>query len=235
MIRLCVVGNSHVASLKKAWNELSRQHPEVQITFFACRGRHLFRLVARDGCLSCDVAALRQILSFTSGGASEIRVADYDQFLIYGSDARPYFTFPGEVFSRAVVMQSVYDSVGGTLAYYLLRQLRRLTDKPVYVGHCPLLGAKEVRFRQKPQTYIDGIDFINRVFYNTLRAELVPQPIATIVNGTATDPAYVRGATRLAVGDALDDVPQPETDLSHMNGEFGKLWLTQFLDRHLRR
>jgi hypothetical protein len=235
MIRLCVVGNSHVASLKKAWDELSGHHPDVQITFFACRGWHLFKMTARDGCLSCDSAALRQILSFTSGGSSEIRMTDYDQFLIYGSDARPYFTSPGEVFSRAVLMQSVYDSVGGTLAYHLLRQLRLLTDKPVYVGHCPLPGATAVRSRPKPQTFLDGIAFVNRVFYGPLNAELVPQPVETIVNGMATDPVYARGATKLAVGDALDDVAQPETDLSHMNGEFGKLWLTQFLDRHLRR
>jgi hypothetical protein len=207
----------------------------VQVTFFACRGRHLFNLTAKDGCLSCDGAALKQILEFTSGGSSEIRVAAYDQFLIYGADARPYFTSPGEVFSKAALMQSVYDSIGGTLAYHLLRQLRQLTDKPVYVGHCPLLGAKEVRRRPSPKTFVDGVAFVNRVFYRALKAELVPQPIETIVNGMATDPIYVRGATRLAVGDALDDVAQPETDLSHMNGEFGKLWLTQFLGQHLKR
>lgn len=234
MIRLCVIGNSHVASLKKAWNDLSGQYPGVRITFFACRGRHLFNLAAKDGCLSCDGEVLKQILAFTSGGASEVRVSEYDQFLIYGSDARPYFTSPGEVFSRAAVMQSVYDSVGGTLAYHLLRQLRLLTDKPVYVGHTPLLGAKEVRSRQRPATFVDGIAFVNRVFYSAFKAELVPQPIETVVNGMATDPVYVPGATRLAVGDALDDLAQPVTDLSHMNGEFGKLWLTQFLARHLK-
>lgn len=235
MIRLCVIGNSHVASLKKAWDNFAEPPPDLRLTFFACRGRHLFWLTARDGCLSCDVPELKQILSFTSGGASEIRVSEYDQFLIYGSEARPYFTSPTEVFSRAAVVQSVNDSVGGTLAYHLLRQLRRLTDKPVYIGHCPLPGAPEVRSRQKPTTYVDGIAFVNRVFYGALHSELVPQPIETIVNGMATDPIYVRGATRLAVGDALDDLPQPVTDLSHMNGEFGELWLTRFFGQHLKR
>lgn len=235
MIRLCVIGNSHVASLKKGWNELSGQYPDVRLTFFACRGRHLLRLAARDGCLTSDIEALRQILSFTSGGSPEVRVSEYDRFLIYGSEARPYFTSPSEVFSRAVVMQSVHDSVEGTLAVHLLRQLRLLTDKPVYIGHCPLVGAKEVRSRQNPKTFVDGIALANRVFYESLCAELVAQPIETIVNGMATDPVYVRGATRLAVGDALDDLPQPETDFSHMNGEFGRLWLMRFLEQTLNR
>lgn len=235
MIRLCVIGNSHVASLKKAWDELASDHPEVQLTFFACRGWHLFKLFAEEGSLRCKGEALKQILAFTSGGASEVRVDDYDRFLIYGSDARPYFTAPSEVYSRAAVMQSVYDSVGGTLAYYLLRQLRLLTDKPIYVGHCPLLGAESVRSRVTPQTFIDGVEFVNRVFYSALNAELVPQPIETIVNGMSTDPVYTRGATKLAVGDALDDVTQPDTDRSHMNGEFGALWLQQFLAGPLAR
>src|SRR5690348_13119251 len=40
-LKICVVGDSHVACLKKAWDEISAGHKGVAFTFFAARGNKL--------------------------------------------------------------------------------------------------------------------------------------------------------------------------------------------------
>ena len=228
MSRLCVIGNSHVGSLKKAWVEHLRERKDVQPTFFASRGWLMAQMYPMKGKLVCKSAELRKMLEFTSGGKDEVVASDYDEFLIYGVNAKPHFSPPSGTCSRAVINRAIEDSIVNTLSYYLLRQLRTLTDKPIYIGHCPLWAAVSVKSNPHPAAYIEGVSMANRIFYCRQGAELVPQPLETIVNGDATDPKFLRGATRLAVGDALDDLAQPETDRSHMNAEFGRLWWSKF-------
>ena len=58
-----------------------------------------------------------------------------------------------------------------------------------------------------------------------LKAELIEQPLETIVNGGETHPQFSKGSKRLAIGDGFDDHPHPDEDNIHMNEAFGALWL----------
>lgn len=59
---------------------------------------------------------------------------------------------------------------------------------------------------------------------------MLPQPIATIVNGDRTDPVYSRGSRKLAIGDKMDNRPHDSVDNRHVNESSGVLWLRDFFD-----
>lgn len=57
---------------------------------------------------------------------------------------------------------------------------------------------------------------------------MLPQPIATIVNGDRTDPVYSRGSRKLAIGAKMDNRPHDSVDNRHVNESSGALWLRIF-------
>jgi hypothetical protein len=101
----------------------------------------------------------------------------------------------------------------------------------LYIGHNPLISANHCENRDAPESYLGGIELCNRLVFGAMNAELVPQPIETIVNTNQTDSIYSKGSKRLAVGKSSDNYRHIEEDKRHMNDEFGELWLHQFLKK----
>lgn len=77
--------------------------------------------------------------------------------------------------------------------------------------------------------YISGISLLNAERYLSFDAELIAQPVETIVDGCRTEPQFSVGSRRLSVGSFIDDELHPDSDKSHMNEAFGELWLRQLL------
>ena len=77
------------------------------------------------------------------------------------------------------------------------------------------------------------MQLINSKFHRPLGAELVMQPLSTIVDGMHTRIDFSRGSRRLLVQDRKHEVLHPVEDRGHMNDEFGKLWLELFFKEYL--
>jgi hypothetical protein len=110
MTRICVLGNSHVASLKLGWDSLKTQYPNVDITFFANRQRRMEALQVEKGKLVPDNEALKTAIAYTSNGLTSIDSRKFDLYLLYGLDLKPYFP-PTTFFSAAVLKESILGSV----------------------------------------------------------------------------------------------------------------------------
>lgn len=234
-MKICVMGNSHVGSLKRGWDEIKGDYPEHEITFFAQRSDGLEGLIAHDGKLIANNEKLAKALEFTSGGRKEIDPNDHDIFLIYGAGVNINWVADNHFYSNAVIESSLNDLVTNTLSFSLLKRLRALTDKPVFIGHLPLVPAMEVVSDAIPMDYIARVERINKITYHPLNAELVRQPSSTIVNGNNTHPDFSKGSKALAVGDSGDNVFHPESDNDHMNDKFGEIWLREFLEKYVER
>lgn len=232
-MKICALGNSHVGSLKRAWDAIKGEYREQEITFFAHRSDGLEGLIAHDGKLIPNNEKLATALEFTSGGKKDIDPNEYDVFAIYGAGVNINVVKDNQFYSSAVVESSLNDLVTNTLSFNLLKRLRTLTMKPVFIGHLPLVLAMKVSADTGPSDYIARVELINKVIYRPLKAELVRQPLSTIVDGNSTHPDFSKGSRALAIGDSGDNVYHPESDNDHMNDKFGEIWLREFLNEYV--
>ncbi len=227
------MGNSHVGSLKRGWDNFNSECPEKEITFFAHRADGLSGLIPKDKKLVPDNEDLVNALKFTSGGKQEIDPEAYDIFLIYALGSTVNFTQSGRFYSRAVIKKSLNDFVENTLSFQLLKRLREVTNKKTFIGHTPFAAAIQISPNTKPTDYVGRVRLMNDIIYHPLNCELVLQPLNTIVNGNNTHHDFSKNSMRLAVGDHFDDEYHPEDDIFHMNDKFGEVWLKEFMKNYV--
>ena len=228
-MRICVLGNSHVACLKLAWDQLKDAYPKTSLTFFADRQNGLVGLTPKGSALVPSNEALAETIGYTSGGQKVVETADYDVFLVCGLNL--YLPKLDARLSRAVVQATCRDSLPASLNFRLALRLRALTAKPVHLAHCPQRA-------YTPQTCADrnSMPYI-RVFRwasqvaNDHQLSLNIQPLRTLEDGWSTRLAYSRGSTRLAIDDEIaPDAAHSKADTAHMNADFGRLYLERWFD-----
>lgn len=230
-MKICVIGNSHVGSLKRAWDAMPEHHKTTEIVFFADRAQGMKGMGVDGGKLVPGNERLKKSLEFTSGGEGFIDPEKYDMFLVYGVGARGFFINPSKHYSSAVIDQAANDHVLGGLSFELVKNIRKVTDKRIYVGHDPLPAWKGGEFSaHHPEAYLHGLNLINEKVFSRINSQMVNQPLETVVNGRNTNPEFSKGSKRLSVGRGDDDKEHPETDFGHMNDEFGAAWMTSFLE-----
>lgn len=228
-MKICVLGNSHVASLKQGWDHISEQYQNHKIAFFASRQTGLAGLKLENGSLVPSTPQLLSDILFTSGGIKEVRLNEYDVFVLYGLG----LTLPNlDVrLSAQVASQTCVDIINRTLNLRIARLIRSASTSPMYIGHSPqpavtkntigstkLLGYKEVFAYMS-----SALDIANTA--------ILCQPAATLANAWHTKGEFSGGSTRLNVGGTVSDELHPTNDNAHMNREFGVLYLESFFQR----
>lgn len=229
MIRVCVIGNSHVATIKEGWDKIASARPDISLTFFASRRRRILELVADNGKLQPGNSDLMSEISITSGGKTSVDPDEYDVFLIYGLNN---FWGNGDLkvrYSQAVWRAWLGDKERNSPAFFVAGLLREITDKPLYMGHNPMKAFAPDDRPVSVLTYDEHIAFLNDEVYQTLPATMIGQPTETICYGVATERKYAIGSKRLKVGFVDDMKNHDEGDIGHMNADFGQLWLEAFL------
>ncbi|MBY5927083.1 MULTISPECIES: hypothetical protein [unclassified Halomonas] len=230
--KVCIIGNSHAGALKRAWDLVPEWHSANELTFFAARANGMRHLHLKGHTLIPRSRMLKESIRFTSGGLDSINVSDYDTFLIYGLQMEAFFIEPGSFFSAAVIRQSLLDSVDSTLSFNILKMIRSVTDKSIYIGHSPLLTMNsDEDWTYSSEDYLSGVRLMNDEVLSSYCATLIAQPSATIVNGIFTKSEFLKGSKRLSVGDNRDDQVHPDHDDRHMNDTFGREWLSHFFEQ----
>lgn len=230
-LNICVLGNSHVGSLKLGWNLIEQDYPGIKITFFAARACGLEHLTVRKGMLIPSNAHLKKSLRHTSGGHEAIDLSLFDICLIYGLR----FSFPYKLeisrtanyFSKAAYECSLHDTIINTLSIQTLKKVRSLSDIPLYIGHNPLTACNQNSFLNKPINYSEFVAGVNRIL-TADQAILLTQPEETITGNIYTKPEYKSGAVCLDVGDKSANQPYANEDNVHMNDVFGRIYLQNF-------
>jgi hypothetical protein len=224
-VRICVLGNSHVASLKLGLEKLPSARQQFTMEFFASRAGALEGLRLENKRLVPSNENLAVAITHTSGGKGEVVVDDYDAFLVYGLGFR--LPVVDTHLSAAVRRQACRDTATQTLNFHMCSLLRQATKKPVYVGHDP----QEAPGRKSPEV---GRSLAYDAVYELTRSELlredlrlVQQPRRTFADVWFTRPEYSAGSTRLDIGDAKSNELHKEVDNKHMNGDFGRIWLEE--------
>lgn len=153
-MRLCVLGNSHVAALKLGY----RGNDAI---FFASPSRTLRTLQPQAGELISTDPDVRRRLAKSSGGTESIRVADFDAFLvvgcvlgfasatgIYKSHRLSRHVEDGEqVISEAALRKAAHGLIAQSLARRLADLLRSIGARNVAIVPEPLPTATVVSAR----------------------------------------------------------------------------------------
>lgn len=225
--KLCVMGSSHVASLKMAWDRIAAEHPDTGVTFFAHRGTGLSALKPIRGQLVPTNEKLRQAMRHTSGGLGRIEVSDYSAFLLYGIGIFPR-KLPAGAYSRAAVRRGFEDHVNASVAGKLIKMIREISDKPIHIGHIPLPAARvDIPPAQNREDYEAFVAAMNERLFAEIGVTLLAQPPGTVGDGFRTLKHFSVGSTRLDIGDAASGKPHPEDDVRHLNADYGVLfWQT---------
>jgi hypothetical protein len=228
-MRICVLGNSHVACLKLAWDELRVDYPKTSLTFFADRQNGLAGLTPKGSALVPSNEALSAAIGYTSGGQTTVETEDYDVFLVCGLNL--YLPRLDCRLSSAVVRAANRDCLPASLNFRVAQKLRAVTSKPVHLAHCPQRA-------YTPKTCADRNSMsYGRVFKFAFEVaeerglKLNIQPLRTLEDGWSTRLAYSRGSTRLAIDDEIaPDAAHSKTDTAHMNVDFGRLYLERWFE-----
>jgi hypothetical protein len=228
MKQICVIGNSHAACLKLAWDRLKVSYPKVALTFFADRAMGITTLEPRNGVLAPPSDRLRKVLAHTSGGRQIIDFRHYDVVLAVGLN----HAYPLAIghYSLGAARRALLDYLPQSSAIDLVRKIRQISGIPIFLAHQPLLkhiGKTDEEADTAP--YRTLVDALNADFIQEMGAVLLPQPPQTITNYYYTRDEYAVGSTRLDIGDRYSNIEHAETQRSHMNARFGDIYLSTHL------
>ena len=252
-LRLCIIGNSHVAALRDAWMQQPDRWPALSLDFWAAQRDHLRRTIVQHGRLMpTDTAGRAEMQQIN--GRSDVDLAEFDGFVIAGAaicvqailpiyrDARwtglpsvrrgtPALISAGA--ARAVMGAILQDRLG----YALAHRLRPQCVQPILMTSQPRVSAQilqsprpELRLHSVAIRNADadalgaGFDGVATDLFTGLGCRFLPQPPQTVAQGVLTQVQYVRGARRLS---ADMGALQPQSDLMHANAQYGALVLDQ--------
>lgn len=227
-MKICVISNSHAASLKDGWSAVHNLVPHIDMTFFAAANRLLEELVAdfEANLFQVETESVKNMLSFTSGGLDIIDVKEYDAFLVYGM----FLSAPrlDRRHSSAIKRMTIRDSVEQSINYRFVSDLSKMTDAPVYYAPNPLLSDSiledEVDQAICYHTYDEVCEWID-THYNFTNAIQVKQLEQTMGHGITTQKKYSTGSVRLT----KVTTQHLEQDVMHMNKDYGEMYMKMFL------
>jgi hypothetical protein len=233
--RVCVIGNSHTACLKLAWDDLKVRFPSISLTFFAARKSGVSELQPTpDGVLVPTSKRLSQALMHTSGGQSVIDLRRYDLVLVVGlTSGYPRYGY----FSHAVARQAMLDHIPTTAAFETVQKIRSVSDIPIFLAHQPLFKENDgdqddegIPILSKESDglmpYRRIIEAINDGLFRGLGARFLDQPAQTITKCFYTRSEYGTNSVRLDLGDGNEE---SDDDRTHMNARFGDIYLSTHL------
>lgn len=248
-LRLCLIGNSHLAAMKLGWDKLVKVGDPltngIDVSYFGAPRDMLRNIEARDGrLLPTNEATRSQFIALS--GRGELDPREYDVFLLVGVGAslkrvlRLYrsYRWPGVrlIPSHAVISPSFARSFlaegysSGRLVD-LGNKLASLTDKPIFAVPepywspkvSPVPGNRDFGWQDAADSG-DG-PALTEMFQQSLteaagsRIKMLFQPPSTVEDGIVTRAEFNKGADKNISGSGGG------ADAAHMNLEFGaELW-----------
>jgi hypothetical protein len=242
-MRLCIIGNSHIASLQSGWRSIASEFGGVQPVFFGAPMRMMVDMKLKRGRLAAPRGTdLARQLGVTSGGLREID-GSYDVYVLYGAalSTKPLEAFcegyrsidyavdGRRLLSRQCHREAVCALLDKGFLESLLHMLAGVTRAPVVLVASPMRSERDTSVFA--DVIANGDDHALAASfaaggYEVARrhgAHFVPQPSETLGRSPLTS------ARRFSIGSEKLRGPTREDDYIHMNGEYGALLLRAVL------
>jgi hypothetical protein len=245
MIRIALLGNSHLENWKRAWNSLGKAYPDVELVFFGAPGAQLECCEPQDDRLVFKSEDVARWVEITSGGRRELVAADYDTFCVVGlgwgvravttlysgwrADAHKGKEGTFQLVSDACFQDAVGDRLNGTPAMGLVGKLRQITNKAIWLAPTPAPSEIILTLDKIPEgiemaAAVTDAPLLRAAFEEASRrlaAEnliLLEQPPATLASPILSKKKYRRRSWTTP-------------DWLHLNDTYGKIVIREFLSR----
>jgi hypothetical protein len=140
MTRVCIIGDSHAAALKKGWRQISDSFPSVELTFFASAQDKMPNLDVRDLMLVPATPELHSAFLRSSG--RDAIEANFDAYILCGLGL--LLTYAYAEWTRAGTCEGLCETMIEQLrespSTRTLAKLRSITRSPICVIATPFRG-----------------------------------------------------------------------------------------------
>jgi hypothetical protein len=243
MSTVCLIGNSHVANLKKALPAVAPEFPDVVPTFFASEGVSM-ELDIVGGKLRGRADHVRERMAMTSGTDGDIAPV-YDAYVLCGltlssmrairasrATMKTLHAAGGKsAVTAEAVAEGMVEAICQSLAIDIAAKLRRLTKAPIFVIATPLTAYERhpelwqaLESKQRLAKLARAYDLACAKAAERYGAVFVPQPPETIgPNLLTTRPQFYLLP--------VDKVKAEAAHHTHMNTAFGEIVLRDALRR----
>jgi hypothetical protein len=164
-MKICVLGNSHLASMKTGWDLVRDTTPEYELTFFGAPKAMMDDLSLEGNALVPGTDKLRRKLSMFSEGSESIDLDSFDAFVVVGLQFGPRrlaqlyrthrpvsFEWRGPLnnlapmvskkqqvtaISERLFNDAMIAGLTDTMAIRIIDMIRDVTEKPVYLVSAP--------------------------------------------------------------------------------------------------
>lgn len=245
MIRIALLGNSHIDNWKRAWNSLGRAYPDVDLVFFAAPGTQLECGEPQGDRLVFRSEEVARWIETTSGGRRELVPADYDALCVVGlgtgvrtvtglysrwrADSHTGEEGRFHLVSDACFQDTVSDRLNASLAMALVGKLRQITDKVIWLAPTPAPSEIILTLDKSPEgielaaAAIDGPSL--RAAYDEACRRLAAENLIVLEQPKATL------ASPLLSRDEYRRPTWTKPDVDHLNDAYGKIIIREFLSR----
>ena len=229
MDKVAVIGNSHVAALKLAYEE-NISNFDFQIDFFAARGKGIKNLVAEKNFLIPTDEKLEKDFLHTSSGLRKVDISSYKDIFIVGSQfyIPQYLKRGTSKMIREQVFDRIWSQSSASIVFNLIRTQCQKTN--VFLLPCPMraLSENEEDFSSsRDLSYEEKFDFFES-YLNFPSLSFCKQPDNTLLNSNFTLNTMSRNSFALTASHEVDDRQHPASDVYHMNSDYGLSLLEKY-------
>lgn len=248
MKRLCFLGNSHVAAVRAALNDMRAEGglEDVEVDVFGSQRNSLRTATVRNGVVGSSSAFVQKNFRWTSGGMSEVEIARYDEIIILAGIS----VFSSAHYQAGPDLPTISSEMADAIITHHMEQdwaigLARLIAEASgsvqvsFVGS-PLISVDSPRAQKFLAQYHDrdtGVGVRARNLRTMIDRSVVarsagnfrmkaPPAAALEDSGFFTRSAYCKGSMLFK---PEVDAQHPGNDFVHMNAQYGRLLLQDAL------
>ena len=247
MTKLCMIGNSHVAAMRNAWNTVAADYPGLDVDIFAQHAKHFANAtLTGKGALAVEGPRLWRFRAGSDDNrCSEINLANYDAVILvalaFGANSvfrhyRKYHWYGmkgrrQQGLTRENFRKAAQSDAEATAALHLAALIQPAANVPLFLVPAPLPSERGYDDEDMPGMIAwraaaeNGDAEALMAMYDEILAGIgqngvviVAQPEDSKANFRATLQRYADNAAR-----THNDGIRPENDYFHMNDEYGAL------------
>jgi hypothetical protein len=245
-MKVCVIGDSHLAAMKLGWEDMQAAFPDFTLTFFGAPFPLIERLAVRNGTIVPTQWKTEVFFRHTSGGEARID-GSYDRVLLCGmkfsiwrvlgvykhcraEDEKSDGRLP---LSDPCYRRTLEDHLADTTCIATFKLLREIGATPVGIVPTPFPSEESDMLERRYQARARGDEArVAQHFADaaeTLGRRLGFAPYLAPASLLASPIATKAACAKDSVGLRLDSVPHAQDEHNHMNAAYGAAMLRGIL------
>ena len=225
--RICLMGDSQLAALKKGWLSVAQHFPKIEITFFAGQNDNWSSIQIVDGKLVPGSEQLRESFRRSSRHLEEID-ASFDAYVLCGFKLA--ISWPLRLWTYhehtdwSAYQTAVSNYVRNTLFAQVLAKLRKITDAPVVMLAGP----------HQPNAYCKASPLLDNETAAKLNANFIREceSLAAVHNArlvTQSEETLAPNGVTTQMKFAYVPTEPGRLDFRHCNAEYGAIAMPHIL------